>query len=233
MVAPQPQGPAPGDQQMPPRWAIGAGGAALALGALRVAWSWYANRGAATAPPPPVPPLPQQPPPVLQPAGAAAVQQAGEAPAAAPAAANGAVAEAPAAAPVDETAAMTLEQLQSMATELYLLIQQVRGRCCCWLADRGCPPWFLVLLLRRRRCMCMPRLLPPRGRPRWHCGTVDPPTAPPPRPRLPPLPQMELQLQELQGELAVRLSEEAYAQLDALASQVEQLEERLAGLKVG
>ena len=46
-------------------------------------------------------------------------------------------------------------------------------------------------------------------------------------------PQMEMQLQELVAELSARLPEAALAELDDLAAAAEEVEERLALLKVG
>lgn len=52
------------------------------------------------------------------------------------------------------------------------------------------------------------------------------------KPLLAPAPQMELHLQEMSAELAERLPEASLAQLDELAAQLEEVEEKLAGLKV-
>ena len=61
------------------------------------------------------------------------------------------------------------------------------------------------------------------------CG---PPVRLPARMHAPVLPQMEMQLQELAGELAALLPSPAQAALDELAQQAEAVEEQLAALKV-
>lgn len=135
-----------------------------------------------------------------------------------------------------ETATMTLEQLQGMATELYIVIQQVggaagwgghcvarplgalctcpvcrcRGHACCHIRSGSWGCWgCLSTTSRRASCLL---------------------TAPIPDA---PHPQMELQLGELLDELSGRLPEASVKALDELAQQLDEVEERLESLKVG
>lgn len=151
---PEPPAPEAPSGPSAPKWAgpaFAAGMLAVAAAALKLAWSFRQP----AAPPPPPPPAeaaveaakppeaaslqlkqpvqPPQPPAGPLEAARSAVKQAGEA----LAASNGTSAAATAASVgpvllaaetagvVDETPTMTLEQLRSTATELYMLIQQV------------------------------------------------------------------------------------------------------------
>ena len=138
-----------------PKWALAAGMLAVAAAALKLAWSF--RQPASPPPPPPDATLDAaaaEESPAMQ-AARAAVQQAGQAlaasgvdgaAAAAAAAAGPVLLAAETAGALDETAAMSLEQLRATATELYMLIQQVvwvcMGGCMCgwvgaWRVPRG------------------------------------------------------------------------------------------------
>ena len=71
------------------------------------------------------------------------------------------------------------------------------------------------------------------ARQRLRLADMQPLPAPHASPPCPLAPQMEMQLQEMVGELAELLPEASQAQLDDLAQQMETVEEQLAALKVG
>lgn len=153
VAVPQPQPPQPEPQAGAPKWALGAGLLAVAAAAFKLAWSFRrplpvaappaaaagaASLGAAAAPAAPVapPPAPTEEK-VALPSAAADAPRGAVKEAAEPAVSvNGAPADvasvgpvllaAEAAGVVDETPTMSLEELRSTATELYMLIQQVR-----------------------------------------------------------------------------------------------------------
>ena len=135
MAAPPPPQPQPSESPIPNTWAVAAGVLAVGAATLRFAWSTLgrgdrsAEHGAATG----LPPLPPLASPEAD-AARAAVRQAGQHLAASAgssaAAAAGAVAPlvvaAATAGAYDETPLLTMEQLESMAREMCLLIQQAR-----------------------------------------------------------------------------------------------------------
>ncbi|KAL4419034.1 hypothetical protein ABPG77_010021 [Micractinium sp. CCAP 211/92] len=131
VAVPQPQLPQPEPQAGAPKWALGAGLLAVAAAAFKLAWSF--RRPLPVAPPPA--PTEEK---VALPSAAADAPRGAVKEAAEPAVSvNGAGAPADvasvgpvllaaeAAGVVDETPTMSLEELRSTATELYMLIQQM------------------------------------------------------------------------------------------------------------
>lgn len=263
IAVPQPQPPQPEPQAGVPKWALGAGLLAVAAAALKLAWSFRrppqaaapapldaaaasAVAAAVSAPPAAAQPQPSHDQAVSPSAPTGTMPAAAEQAGGHVASSNGAGAAAGAASVgpvllaaetagvVDDTPTMTLEQLRSTATELYMLIQQVGVP-----ALSGTPPQQGQVSGDGARVApapcpvkrCPPNRLAPRSLSTGSC------TARGSKNRLPclalPLPgQMELHLQEMSAELADRLPGASLAQLDELAAQLEEVEEKLAGLKV-
>lgn len=132
---PPPPPPPTGGSTLRPSWVL-SGAAAAVAAVVGLIWAWRMGRKAGDGAALPLPPLPPQHDPARSAAAEAAraaVHKAGEHLAASHG--DGAQEAAEAVGPlvlaaetggaVDETAAMSLEQLQSMATDLYLIIQQV------------------------------------------------------------------------------------------------------------